>query len=94
MSRKALNFDDAKIKPEQEAKKIFNSGDAKAFIERALKLEEQMSQTKADMKGLYDDAHEQGIDRKALKIVVKHKKNPMSQATRAEVNEIMTKVGE
>lgn len=91
---KALNFDDAKIPAADEPKKIPNAGDVKSFVNRIHKVEETMDQAKADLKSLYTDAKDQGIDPKALKIVVKHKKKPMSVELRQEVNELMTKVGE
>ncbi len=90
---KPLKFDDAKIH-EQEPVKIANSGDVKKFVERALRLEDQLDQDKADLKGLYDDAHNAGIDRKALKIVVKHKKKAFSVELRQEVNELFEKCGD
>lgn len=90
---KELKFDDAKIHDTAPVK-IPNSGDIKKYIERALKLEETLDQTKADLKGLYDDADNEGIDRKALKVVVKHKKKPLSSNNRQEVNMLLEKVGD
>lgn len=91
---KPLKFDDAKIHGDAAPVKIPNSADVKKFVERALKLEEQLDQDKADLKGLYNDAHNQGVDRKALKIVVKHKKKPFSLEVRQEVNELFEKCGD
>lgn len=76
-----------------EARKIPNSGDVKNFINRALKLHEDLDQAKADLKGLYDDASDQGIDRKALKEVIAFRKKPLSLEHRQEVNELQSKVG-
>lgn len=90
-----LKFDDAKIHGETtEPKKIPNAGDVKKFIERGLKLEEDKDMAVADIKSMYADAKEQGIDPKALKIVITHKKRPMSTERRQEVNEIMEKSGD
>lgn len=91
---KPLNFDDAKIREEEAPKKIPNSGDVKSFIARIHKVEETMDQAKADLKSLYSDAKDQGIDPKALKVVVKHKKHPVSIEHRQEVNELLEKVGD
>ena len=91
---KPLKFDDGAVTGDGAPVKIANAGDVKKFIDRALKLEEQLDQDKADLKGLYDDAHEQGIDRKALKIVVKHKKKPVSLELRQEVNDLFEKCGD
>lgn len=77
-----------------EPHKLANAGDVRKFVDRALKLEEEMDQIKADLKGLYDDAHDQGIDRKDLKIVVKHRKKPMSFERRQGVNELLAKLGD
>jgi uncharacterized protein (UPF0335 family) len=90
---KPLKFDDAKIH-EQEPMKIANAGDVKKFVDKLLRLEEQLDQHKVDMKQAYDDAHEQGIDRKALKIVVKHKKKAVSAELRQEVNDLFEKCGD
>lgn len=90
---KELKFDDATIPAGEEAKKIPNAGDVTKFIDRAMKLEEQASDIKADQKSLYREAADQGIDTKALKIVVRHKKNPMSVELRQEANEISEKSG-
>lgn len=92
---KPLNFDDAKIHDEKnEAKKIHNAGDVKGFIDRIHKVEETMDLAKADLKALYSDAKDQGIDPKALKVVVKHRKHPTSVEHRQEVNELLTKAGD
>lgn len=91
---KPLKFDDAKIHGDPAPVKIPNSVDVKKFVERALKLEENMDQAKSDLKQLYDDAHNGGVDRKALKIVVKHKKKAFSVELRQEVNELFEKCGD
>lgn len=84
----------AKHVDSNETIKIPNSGDVRKFVDRALKLNEQLDQTKADLKGLYDDASDQGIDRKALKVVVNNRKKPLSFEHKQEVNELLTKLGE
>lgn len=89
---KPLNFGDEKSAVDDAPRKIPNAGDVKKFIDRALKLEEELAQNRADLKSVYDDAHNEGIDRKALKVVVKHKKNPVSFEHRQEVNELLKKV--
>lgn len=91
---KPLKFDDGKGTFSEEAVKIPNSVDVKKAVDGILKLEEEMDNLKADLKSAYDTAHNGGIDRKALKIVVKHKRKPMSVEMRQDVNELMTKVGE
>lgn len=91
---KELKFDDAKIRHDEAPKKIPNSGDIKSFIARIHKVEETMDQGKADLKSLYSDAKDQGIDPKALKVVVRHKKHPTSVEHRQEVNELLEKSGE
>lgn len=78
---------------DNEARKIPNSGDVKKFVDRAIKLNESLDQTKADLKGVYDDASDQGIDRRALKVVVSHRKKPISEEHRQEVNELQKKIG-
>lgn len=94
MIPKSLNFDDAKISPEPEAKKIPNSGDVKAFINKIHKVMETMDDAKADLKGLYADAKDQGIGPKDLKVVVKHKKHPTSIEHRQGVKELFEKCGD
>lgn len=91
---KELKFDDSRIHDDEAPKKIPNSGDVKGFISRIHKVEETMDQAKADLKSLYSDAKDQGIDPKALKVVVKHKKHPVSVEHRQEVNELLEKVGD
>jgi uncharacterized protein (UPF0335 family) len=90
---KALKFEEREQEV-NEPRKIPNAGAVKEFVNRAMKLEEQLDQAKADLKGLYDDAHDQGFDRKALKIVIKNRKKPMSFELRQEVNELQTKLGD
>lgn len=91
---KTLNFDDAKIREEEAPKKIPNSGDVKGFISKIHKVMETMDQAKSDLKQLYSDAKDQGIDPKDLKVVVKHKKTPTSIEHRQGVNELLTKTGD
>lgn len=91
--KKELKFGDAEQSCE-EAKKIANAGDVKSFIDRIHKVEETMDMAKADLKALYGDAKDQGIDPKALKVVVKHRKRPVSFEHRQEVNELLDKVGD
>lgn len=90
---KPLNFDDAKNVPSEEAKKIPNSGDVKKFIDRAIKLEEDAATIRADQKAMYAEAKDQGIDPKSMKIVVRHKRNPIGSETAEEVNELSIKSG-
>lgn len=79
---------------DNEPRKIPNAGDVKNFVNRALKLHEALDQAKADLKGLYDDANDQGIDRKALKTVVANRKKPLSFEHKQEVNELLSKIGD
>jgi len=94
MTKKALNFDDASVSEEQVARKIPNTQEVKAFIQKIHKKMEDMDDMKADLKSLYDDAEEQGIDRAALKFVVKFKKKPLSNDKKKAVNELLEKSGE
>jgi uncharacterized protein (UPF0335 family) len=91
---KELKFDDAKIHDQDAPKKIPNSGDVKGFITKIHKVMEDMDTAKSDLKQLYSDAKDQGIDPKALKVVVKHKKSPVSVEHRQEVNELLEKTGD
>ncbi len=91
---KPLKFDDASVQPEQEARKIPNTQEVKSFIAKIHKKMEDLDDLKSDLKQLYDDAEGQGIDSKALKIVVKHKKKPISVELRQEVNLLCEKCGE
>lgn len=92
---KALNFDkSSELGDESGARRIPNAGEVKGFFDRALAQEKEIDGLKEDLKQIYQDAHDQGIDRKALRFVVKHKKNPISIEHRQEVNETLTKVGE
>lgn len=91
---KPLKFDDGKDTFSEEAVKLPNSADVKKTVDGILKLEEELANLKADLKQCYDTAHKGGIDRKALKIVVKHKKKAMSVELRQEINELLTKAGE
>lgn len=91
---KPLKFDDGKETFSEEAVKIPNSADVKKTIDGIMKLEEEMDNIKADIKSAYDTAHKGGIDRKALKFVVKYKKKKPSQEFRQEVNELLEKCGE
>lgn len=91
---KALNFDGKKSEPEAEARKIPNSGDVKKFIASAMDIEEKIDTLKEDLKQVYQDADDQGIPRKELKIVVKHKRKPMPLEARQGVNELFEKAGD
>jgi uncharacterized protein (UPF0335 family) len=91
---KPLKFDDAKIHADEAPKKIPNSGDVKGFIDRIHKVMETLDEAKADLKALYSDAKDQGIDTRALKVVVVHKKRPMSTEFKQEVNLLLEKSGQ
>jgi uncharacterized protein (UPF0335 family) len=90
---KPLKFD-ASAPAGEEAHKIANAGDVKKFIERAQSIEQIISDAKEDLGELYKEAEDAGIDKKALKFVVRHKKSPISVEHRQAVNEVMEKAGE
>ena|ERR1700693_3288216 len=94
MTKKALQFDDAAVKEENAPRRIPNTVEVKGMIDRIMKVMETMDDAKADLKGLYAEADANGIDKKALKIVVNYKKRGISEETRQNVNELLEKAGE
>lgn len=89
-----LKFDDAKIQPQEEARKIPNTGYVRKFVERGLALEKQKDELSEDFKEFYQDSDDNGINKKDLKIVVKHRKKPMDVGHRQGVNELLEKLGD
>jgi uncharacterized protein (UPF0335 family) len=91
---KPLKFDDGKIKTNDAPVKIPNTADVKSLIGRIHKVMESMDESKADLKSLYAEADAGGIDTRAIKVVVKHKKRPTSVEHRQEVNMLLEKTGD
>jgi len=73
-----------------------NVGDTviKKAVERILALEEKKDQAVSDLKGAYDDAAEKGVDRRALKDVVKLQKKTRSPEHMQTVNSYLKALGE
>lgn len=92
--KRELKFDDAKIPAGEEAKRIPNVGEVKGFIERVQNIEKEMSALSEDRSSVYQEAKDAGIDTKAMKIVVKHRKAPMDTDCRSEVNDMLEKIGD
>lgn len=91
---KELKFDDAKIQPVEEARKIPNAGDVKKFVGRALEIEKEIDGLKEDLKEVYQSANDEGISKKDLKVVVKYRKKPTDVEHRQGVNELLEKLGD
>jgi len=91
---KPLKFDDASVQAEDAPRRIPNTAEVKEFLSKIHKKMEEMDDLKSDLKQLYDDAEEQGIDRGALKFVAKLKKKPLSEEKKKMVNELLEKSGE
>lgn len=89
-----LKFDDAKIRATEEAKRIPNVGEVKAFIERVQRIEKEMGELSIDRASVYKEAKDAGIDTQAMKIVVKHRKAPMDTDRMDEVNDMLEKIGD
>jgi uncharacterized protein (UPF0335 family) len=90
---KALKFDDASVAADEAPRRIPNTAEVKSFIDRITKVMETMDDCKADLKSLYGDAADQGINKKALKIVVQYKKRGISDELKHDVNELLEKSG-
>ena len=90
--KKALKFDD-KAPPSEEARRIPNAGEVREFLDRALSMENKINDYRQDLREVYKQAEEQGIDPKALRVVVKHRRKPLEFDFKQEVNEISTKSG-
>lgn len=93
MSRKALNFDDAKIKAKDEARRIINAPEASELKRRGLKLEEQKDLANSALKEFYAEVKEMGVNPKAMKFIIKNAKTPLSAELREEVNDLSVKSG-
>ncbi len=66
----------------------------KDAVARILKLEEEKDSAVSELKGAYDDAAAKGVDRKALKTVVKLKKKGHSPEHTQTVNSYLKSLGE
>jgi uncharacterized protein (UPF0335 family) len=78
----------------QSAHKVAGDTDIKKGVERLLKLTEEMDNLKADLKAVYDEYADKGVDRRALKTVVKLKRKDMSEEHKNTVNAYLRALGE
>ena len=84
------------LKPEDEgfAGKIASNKEIKENVARILKLMEERDNISADIKSVYDSAHDKGIDRTALKQVVKLRRKDVSEEHKQTVNAYLNALGD
>lgn len=66
----------------------------KAHLDKLKKLDEEKAMLNARTKSVYDAAHEEGIDKRALKTLLKESKHPMSTEHRLTVNAYFEALGD
>lgn len=76
------------------ASKMASNKEIKEFSDRILKLQEERDNISADIRSTYDAAADKGIDRKALKSVVKIVKKGLSDEDKVTVNAYLKALGE
>ena len=62
-----------RILEDNEPVKMASNTDVKKYVDRIMKLQSDMDETRSDIKSEYDSASNAGIDRKALKLAIKDK---------------------
>lgn len=77
-----------------EAIKIASNVDVKKHVDRIMKLQSEMDDIRADIKGEYDAASNAGIDRKALKLTIKEKTKPVPDDVKMLTNSYLKKLGQ
>ena len=84
------------LKPSDEgfAGKVAGNKDIKDIVEKIIKLKGQMSDLASDIKGVYDLASDKGLDRKALKTVVKLRMNDAGEEHKQTVNAYLKSLGD
>lgn len=84
------------LKPGDEgyAGKIAGNKEIKEAVERIIKLKGEMADLASDIKGVYDLAADKGIDRKALKAVVKIRTNDVGEEHKQTVNSYLKALGD
>lgn len=73
---------------------VLNVNELKKYTERLLKLKKQQDDLRMDVLGVYNAADDVGLDRKALKEVVKVKSKSRSSDHMAAVNEMLEALGD
>lgn len=76
------------------AGKIASNKKVKETVERILKLKEESANINADIKSAYDAAANEGIDRAALKAVVKMRAKDVSEEHKVTVNSYLKALGD
>lgn len=83
----------AKANSSEESHKKHSEARLKGYVDRLLKLKEEASNINADLKSVYDEAADAGYDRKALKYIVKLKRQESSQEFKQNVNQYCLDLG-
>ena len=76
------------------AGKIASNKEIKEMVSRILKLKEEADNINADIKSVYDAANDKGIDRAALKQVVKLRRKDVSDEHKQTVNAYLNALGD
>jgi len=84
------------LKPSDDgfAGKIASNKEIKEYVDRIMKLKEEADNINADIKSVYDAANDKGIDRTALKIVVKLRRKDVSEEHKQTVNAYLNALGD
>lgn len=77
-----------------EAVRLASNVDVKKHTDRILKLMSEMWDLRSDIKSEYDQAANDGIDRKVLKMVIKVLKTPIPEEEQAMANIYLEKLGQ
>ena len=84
------------LKPSDEgfAGKIVGDKEVKSYVKRILRLKEEADNINADIKSVYDEAADKGLDRSALKTVVKISRKDVSEEHKQTVNAYLNAIGD
>ena len=63
-----------------------NAGELKTYVEKIERLEEEMSNIRADIREIYKEAKEAGYDPKIMRVIIRLRK--MDEADRSELDEV------
>lgn len=78
----------------QSAAMGHNSANLKSIIERLGKLKAESDDVRMKILNVYNQAEDQGFDRKALKIVFKEWLKPVPAQMKAEINRMREQLGD
>jgi uncharacterized protein (UPF0335 family) len=74
-------------------RKLFNVAKVSKFANRIIALENEKETIAEDMKAVYEEAAEEGIDKKAMKVALKEKRKQIEKSHKLKVNSYLEALG-